>query len=129
MNGAAPVGSGHAPMGAAGPRGIQPYRAHHKGVGNPKFFLGGGSQLLGGDVGGGQHPAGVGAHPWVLQDLAQGQALGGVVAQQAGDEVPGALGDAGGEVQVHLGGGEKRHQGRHPKNWGTLKACVGGERG
>lgn len=28
-----------------------------------------------GGVGGGQHSAGVGAHPWVLQDLFQGEAL------------------------------------------------------
>lgn len=60
-------------MGAEGPHETQPYRVYPKGLGTPNLgYLGkveGGLDFRGG-ICGGQHPAGVREHPWVLQPLA-----------------------------------------------------------
>ena len=47
----------------------------------------------------------MGAHPWVLQDPPQGEAVGGAVAEEAADEILGSFGDGGGEMEINLRGG------------------------
>lgn len=60
-----------------------------------------GSRGLGG-IGRGEHAAGVGPHPGVLEHSAQRQALSRDVPQQLANEVAGTLGHGRREAQVHL---------------------------